>query len=281
MKLLLNQDLPLLDALAILAPDSSKTTLRSWLKDGRVCVDGIVEKVGNIVVHQNQTITVGAKPDPSIDGLRVLYEDSHLIVIVKPSGLLSVAANFEKSKTAHAILKNHFRPRKVYVIHRLDQDTSGVMLYAFSEKAYEKLKTIFADHDIVREYIAIIEGHLPTPKGKWESYLYEDESYYVRTTSDPERGRLAITHYEVLDTNRSFSLVKFTLETGRKNQIRVQSKAAGHPIYGDQKYGTFGSPAKRLFLHAQGLAFKHPITGKEMVFESPLPQEFKRHFKNV
>lgn len=274
MKLQLEKDLILLEALAVLSPDSSKTTLRSWLKDGRVCVDGLVEKVGSKLIKRHQTVTVGAKPPPTIDGLRILYEDSHLIVIEKPSGLLSVAAAFEKGRTAHAILKNHYRPRKVYVVHRLDQDTSGVMLFAFSEKAYEKLKKTFEEHDIVREYMAVLEGCLPDNEGTWESYLYEDDNYVVHETLDPNRGRLAITHFEVLKKNKFYSLVKFTLETGRKNQIRVQCKAAGHSVVGDLKYGAMNNLLRRLGLHAQKIAFTHPITGKEMQFESPLPKEY-------
>lgn len=276
MKLQLDNDQTLLEALAVLSPDSSKTTLRSWLKEGRVYVDGIVEKLGSKLIKKHQIVTLGAKAAPVINGLRILYEDSHLIIIDKPSGLLSVAAAFEKGKTAHAILKNHYRPRKVYVVHRIDQDTSGVMLFAFSEKAYEMLKKTFAEHDIVREYIAVVEGHLSQAQGVWESYLYEDDNYVVHETSDPNCGRLAMTHYEVLQENKLYSLVKFTLETGRKNQIRVQCKAAGHSIVGDLKYGAVRNPVRRLCLHARRLAFKHPITGKEMHFETELPKEFKK-----
>ena len=276
MKLQLDKDLTLLEALAVLSPDSSKTTLRSWLKEGRVSIDGTVEKVGTKLIKKNQIITIGAKAAPTIEGLRILYEDSHLIIIDKPCGLLSVSAAFEKVKTAHAILKNHYRPRKVYVVHRLDQDTSGVMLFAFSEKAYEKLKKTFEEHDIVREYIAVVEGSLSKDKGTWESYLAEDENYMVYEALDSTNGRLAITHFEVLNRNKHYSLVKFTLETGRKNQIRVQCKAAGHSIVGDLKYEATTSPVRRLCLHAQCLSFKHPITGKEMHFESPLPGEFNK-----
>ncbi len=276
MKLQLDKDLPLLEALALLAPQSSKTTLRSWLKEGRVVVDGHVEKVGSKLIKKDQILTIGGKPSPTIEGLRILYEDSHLIVIDKPNGLLSVAASFEKEKTAHAILKNHYRPRKIYVVHRLDQDTSGIMLFAFSDKAYEKLKKTFEEHDIEREYIAILEGRINETKGQWESYLYEDENYKVHETLDPDLGRLAITHFEVVDTNKYYSLVKFKLETGRKNQIRVQCKAAGHSVVGDIKYGAISNPLRRLCLHAQRLSFKHPITGKEMDFASPVPKEFNK-----
>ena len=274
MKIILDRDLTLLDALAIVAPDSSKTTLRSWLKEERVFVDGILEKVGTRHLKKGQVVTVGVKSAPPISGLRILYEDTHLIVVDKPSGLLSVSAAFEKAKTAHAALKNHYRPRKVYVVHRLDQETSGVMLFAFSEKAYENLKKAFEEHHIGRYYIGIVEGQLLQNQGTWESYLYEDENYMVHETLDLNRGRLAITHYEVLNSNKLYSCVKFTLETGRKNQIRVQCKAAGHSIAGDTKYGSVRNPIRRLCLHAKGLVFEHPISGKKMEFDSPLPKEF-------
>ncbi len=276
MKLQLSENLPLLECLAILAPESSKTTLRSWLKEGRVSVDGVVEKIGSKLIKKNQIVTVGAKAAPTIDGISILYEDSHLIVINKPAGLLSVSANFEKGKTAHAILKNHFRPRKIYVVHRLDQGTSGVMLFAFSEKAYEKLKKTFEEHDIIREYIAILEGHLPENAGIWESFLYEDDNYVVHETLDSEKGSLAITNYEVITRNKLYTWVKFRLETGKKNQIRVQCKAAGHPVVGDLKYGAVRNPLRRLCLHAKRLVFKHPITGKDLQFETPLPEEFNK-----
>lgn len=280
MKLQLEQDLPLLDALALLSPGSSKTTLRSWLKDERVCVDGKVEKIGSKMIHKNQVITVGGKPPRTVEGLQILYEDSHIVVIDKPSGLLSVASAFEKGKTAHAILKNYYRPRKVFVVHRIDQETSGVMLFALSEAAYERLKVMFEEHDLSREYRAILEGQLSPKTGTWQSYLFEDENYYVRETTNPAEGRLAITHYEVVEANKNHSMVKFILETGRKNQIRVHCKAAGHPIVGDIKYGSILSQARRLCLHAHKLSFKHPLTGKSMQFESSLPKEFNR-FKHA
>lgn len=276
MKLTLEKDLPLLEALTHLAPDSSKTTLRSWLKEGRVYVDDVLEKVGSRIVNRGQTVTIGARANPKVESLGILYEDSNLVVIEKPAGLLSVAANFEKTKTAHAILKNYYRPRKVYVVHRLDQDTSGTMLFALSEKAHEKLKESFEAHDIKREYIAVVEGKLSPHKGTWQSYLYEDENYKVHETLDTEKGRLAITHFEVLKMNKFYSLVKFTLETGRKNQIRVQCKAAGHSIVGDLKYGATSNPLRRLCLHAKTLSFHHPILGKKMVFEVPAPVEFDK-----
>lgn len=279
MKYLLHTDLPLIDALIFLAPDSSKTTLRSWLKEERVFVDGAVEKNPSFLVKKDQIVSVGFKNKVQNDGIKILYEDSHLVVIEKPEGMLSVATAFETTKTAHASLKRKYKPKKIFVIHRLDQDTSGVMLFALSEAAYTNLKKTFEQHKIERAYVAVIEGHLPNSKGTWQSHLYEDANYYVHETLDQEKGEQAVTHYEVKKTSKKYSLLSLRLETGKKNQIRVHCQSSGTPIVGDKKYGALTNPIKRLCLHAYLLAFHHPITGKPMKFESPMPRDFSNLFK--
>lgn len=270
----------LLEALGQLAPKSSKTTLRSWLKDGRVTINGKTHKIATTPVLEGQNIEVNPKPARVLEeGLKIIYEDDHIVAIDKPEGMLSVSTNFEKGKTAHALLKNKYRPRKVYVVHRLDQDTSGVMIFALSEKAKEALKEVFEKHDIERAYTAIIEGHLEESEGTWKCLLFEDANYFVRKTSNPEKGKMAITHYQVQATNDKFSRLKLELETGRKNQIRVHCQIAGHPIVGDNKYDAVENPIRRLCLHAHLLAFVHPITKKQLRFESPVPEKFKRVIK--
>ena len=206
----------------------------------------------------------------------ILYEDDDLVVVEKPSGLLSVSAAFEKEETAHALLKVHFYPRKVYIVHRLDQDTSGVMLFALNEVSCEKLKAQFEAHAIERAYTAIVEGHVDKLSGTWESYQFEDKQYKVHETDEAGKGRLAITHFKTLAATKRYSLLQFRLETGRKNQIRVHCAAADHPIAGDKKYGAKTNPLKRLSLHAHLLAFQHPISRKKMHFEAPPPEPFSR-----
>jgi tRNA pseudouridine32 synthase/23S rRNA pseudouridine746 synthase/23S rRNA pseudouridine1911/1915/1917 synthase len=264
----------LLEALMRLSPESSKSTLRSWLKEGRVAVDGKTIKNGSTLVQKGQSIKISPKTPFTKGGIRILYEDSHLIVIEKPEGLLSVSTPFEKGKTAHAFLKEKYRPRKVYVVHRLDQETSGVMLFALTEKACRLLKDTFERHDIERVYWAIIEGAIVPPTGTWSSYLWEDSSYYVHSTSDSEKGQLAVTHYKVKVSSKHYSWLELKLETGRKNQIRVHCQDAGHPVVGDRKYGARTNPIKRLCLHAHTLAFRHPMTGKKMHFTSDPPETF-------
>jgi 23S rRNA pseudouridine1911/1915/1917 synthase len=268
----------LINILACLSPESSKTTLRSWIKDGRVYIDDVPAKRADQPVAKDQIVSLGNKQRFADQNkkLKILYEDRHLVAIDKPEGLLSVATAFQKEETAHALVKAYYAPKKVYVIHRIDQDTSGVMLFGLSEEGYEGLKILFEKHDIERSYCAIVEGRLEQQSGTWSSYLYEDPAYRVHSTDDPEKGKMAITNYTVDDASPYYSRLTLKLETGRKNQIRVHCQDAGHSIVGDKKYGAVSDPIKRLCLHAASLGFIHPVTDKQMRFTSPLPEEFYR-----
>lgn len=262
----------LLEILSVMAPESSKTTLRSWIKEGRVSVDGCQAQQSNDPIAKGQKVVVGVKKQFIATRIPILYEDSHFVAIEKPMGLLSVATAFEKGETAHALLKAHYHPRKVYVVHRLDQETSGVMLFALSEEGHQELKNLFEKHDIERKYCAIVEGRVEPLKGTWKSYVYEDSAYFVHSSDNPEEGALAITHYKVVGFSNKYTQLELNLETGRKNQIRVHCAASGHPVVGDKKYGAVLDPLKRLCLYAEGIAFIHPITGKKIRIESPIPE---------
>jgi 23S rRNA pseudouridine1911/1915/1917 synthase len=275
MRFIATQPIALLEALELMSPDSSKNTLRSWLEKERVTVNGKLTKQAKFLVSEGQEVCVGRRMRFLREEIKILFEDEHLVVIDKPEGLLSVATDFDKSQTAHTILKRRFNNQKVYPVHRLDRETSGVMVFAYSEVAKEGLKELFFKHDIEREYSAIVEGVLKEPTGTWQSYLKEDEAYYVKSIKNPELGKHAITHYEVLSHNKNFSLIKLRLETGRKNQIRVHCKENGHPIVGDKKYGA-QTVAGRLCLHASKLGFVHPATGKKLSFESLVPELFDK-----
>lgn len=276
MQFILQEDAKLLDVLIKMSPKSSKTTLRSWLKEGRITVDGTIVKAGNTLITPGQKVSVESKPKLIANKLRVIYEDNDLIAVEKPTGMLSVSTAFEMGETVFALLKAKFRPRTVYVVHRLDQDTSGVMIFALSEEAFIRLKEIFAAHDIERKYCAIVEGRMDKAQGSWQSYLFEDANYKVHATDDPEKGRLAITHFKTLHSSSKFSRVELMLETGRKNQIRVHCRDAGHAVVGDKKYGALTDPLKRVCLHAFLLALNHPITEKPLRFISPIPSIFDR-----
>ena len=272
---------PVLNILIKIAPDSSKTTLRSWIKEGRVTVDEQVVTRADHVVSKGQKVSINNRQHYVDRKLHILYEDSHLVAIEKPEGLLSVATTFEKQETAHSLLKKHYYPRKVQVVHRIDQDTSGVMLFALSDVGYKGLKALFESHDIERSYCAIVEGDVVPTKGTWKSYVYEDANYVVHSSQNPEKGSVAITHYRVASVSPRYSRLILTLETGRKNQIRVHCQDCNHSIVGDKKYGSTIDPIKRLCLHAASLAFTHPVTGKTLEFISPTPESFRKLVRDV
>lgn len=263
----------LLECLKEMSPDSSTTTLRSWLKHGLVSVDGEEEKVAKTELKIGQTVAVGAKTK-KIGGLRIVYEDPALIVVDKPAGLLSVATDTESDRTAHAILKKHYGSHAVFIVHRLDQATSGLLIFARTKKTQEALKDQLAEHKIEREYDAVVEGNWPQTQGTWRSYLWEDAHYYVHSGSNPNKGKLAITHWKKASSGAEHMLFRVRLETGRKNQIRVHCQAAGIPIAGDKKYGAKGDALGRLGLHARQLTLTHPVTKRVVCVKSPTPREF-------
>lgn len=267
-------DIPLLDSLAILSPKSSKNTLKGWIDEGRVSIDGVVADKTQKTLKKGETVTIGNKVLFLPGDLKILYQDEHLVAINKPEGLLSVATDYEKGDTAHGILKRHFKGAHVHVVHRLDQETSGVMLFALSEIGRDMLKDLFEKHDLYREYIAIVDGHLDPKEGEWRSYLTEDAVYKVHSSQDPTKGQLAITHYTVEGASKRFSRLRLVLETGKKNQIRVHCQEAKVPVMGDKKYGSKVNPIGRLALHAHRLELIHPITGKKLAFHVPPPSEF-------
>lgn len=271
MKLVISQSMPLFEALEKMFPDSSKTRLREFIRQGRILVDNETVTRGDISLEPGQIVLFNEhKIKHDISGLKIVFEDPYLVVIDKPSGLLSVSTNFEAKETAHAKLKKRYYPKKVFVVHRLDQDTSGLLLFTCHHESYLALKKALKERNIKRTYHAIVEGNLEG-SGTWRSYLYEDESYYVHVSDDPTKGELAITHYEAISHKKGYTLVKFTLESGKKNQIRVQAARAGYPIAGDAKYGAKTNRFKRLALHATNLDLIHPHTNKPLSFCSNFP----------
>jgi 23S rRNA pseudouridine1911/1915/1917 synthase len=278
MKHTANKKASLLETLNEMAPDSSKNTLRVWLQTGRVTVDNQRAERANIEVLPGQTVVVGHKVSFLRGSIRILYDDNDIVVLEKPEGLLSVATDFETRATVHTMLKKQFHNRGVYPVHRLDRDTSGVMIFAYNEKARDHLKTQFEEHQIDKTYFAIVEREMPLGKGIWESYLEEDDFYYVKSTNNSSMGKLATTHYEVLLSHKIRSLLRLKPQTGRKNQLRVHCSEAGFPILGDKKYGAPSNPIKRLCLHAEEITFTHPSTGRRMTFSVPLPESFGKLF---
>ncbi|MCX6989456.1 MAG: RluA family pseudouridine synthase [Chlamydiae bacterium] len=278
MKHTANKKNSLLETLHEMAPDSSKNTLRAWLQSGRVTVDQQRAERANIEVLPGQIVAVGHKVSFLRGSIRILHDDNDIVVLEKPEGLLSVATDLETRATVHAMLKKQFHNRGVYPVHRLDRDTSGVMIFTYNENARDHLKTQFEERQIDKTYFAIVEREMPLGKGTWESYLEEDDFYFVKSTNNSSFGKLALTRYEVILSHKMRSMLRLKPETGRKNQLRVHCSEAGFPILGDKKYGAPSNPIKRLCLHAQEITFTHPLTGRRMTFSSPLPESFGKLF---
>ena len=193
-----------------------------------------------------------------------------------------MATDKEKRATVYSILSNYVKDKnkdsKIFIVHRLDRETSGLMLFAKNEEMQELLQESWKETVEERSYLAVIDGKLDPAEGSYRSYLFESKVFKVHSTNDPEKGREAITHYSTLKSNDNYSLLKVNLETGRKNQIRVHLQELKHPVVGDKKYGSNSNPIGRLGLHAWVLAFKHPITGKKVRFETSVPGSFLKLF---
>jgi 23S rRNA pseudouridine1911/1915/1917 synthase len=278
-KLAVREAQSLLDALALLYPESSRTTLRQMLQTSRVRVNGVVEKNARRELVPGDLVEVGQKsvPPPLPEGLAILHEDDDVIVVLKSHGLLTVATERERETTAQAYLNGYLTAKggeRVHVVHRLDRETSGVLVFAKHFAAREALKEKFAAHDIERVYVAVVEGELDPPKGTFRSHLRERKDLRMESVDPHPDAKLAVTHYRTIESNGRFSLLEIRLETGRKNQIRTHLSEVGHPVVGDRLYGSTINPLGRLGLHAKLLGFDHPATGQHMVFTAPLPKGF-------
>lgn len=212
----------------------------------------------------------------------IIYEDKELLVVNKPAKKLTIATQKKEMNTlyheAREYIKKQNPKSKIFIVHRLDKDTSGVVLFAKSEKLKKLLQDNWNSYE--REYLAIVDG-VVKGKNKVKSYLVETKSLDVYSTNDSKKGKLAITNYESLAFNKSYSLLKINIETGRRNQIRVHMSDMHHPITGDKKYHSKNNPLNRMGLHASSLKIVHPITKKEMVFVAKTPAVFKNMFNNV
>jgi tRNA pseudouridine32 synthase/23S rRNA pseudouridine746 synthase/23S rRNA pseudouridine1911/1915/1917 synthase len=212
-------------------------------------------------------------------GITILHEDRDLLVVVKPAGLLTVGSDHDKSRTAHFLLNDYVRKgdpksrNRVYVVHRLDQDTSGILLFAKSEAVKSFLQERWEETE--KHYFAVVHGQLASREGTLVTRLVENAAQRVYSTKDPTKGKLSRTDYQVRQEGKGMSLVEIHLRSGRKHQIRVQFAELGHPVVGDRKYGR-SDGARWLALHARSLAFIHPHNGRVMNFDCGLPEGFAR-----
>ena len=260
--------------------DRSRSAVKSLLRHGQIWVNGRVTTHFDMPLRPGDIVLVSherGRPAFNSPYLRIVWEDDSLIVIDKRDGLLSVSDSVAQERTAWAILSAYVReqdPRnRLFVLHRLDRGTSGLMMFARNKGVQEKMRNEWANIVTRRAYVAVVEGVPEPPEDTLRHFLAENSRMKVYCT-DPMHGKEAVTHYRVLKAAADSALVEFTLETGRKNQIRAQMEAFGHPIVGDPKYGVQTDPCERLMLHACRLWFIHPITGREMRFETPIPAAF-------
>lgn len=260
----------------------SRTKVKTLLANRVILVDNVITTQYNFELKPGMKVQMSrAKHNREFKNpmLKLVYEDAYLLVVEKKEGLLSVSTDRQKERTAQHILneyvKRSHRGNRVFVVHRLDRETSGLMMYAKDEKTQNTLRDNW--HDIVtdRRYVAIVSGEMEKDYGTIESWLTDRKLYVSSSPVDDGEGKYAVTHYKTIKRANGCSLVELELETGRKNQIRVHMSDLGHPLVGDERYGSECDPLGRLALHAFKLCFYHPVTGELMEFETPYPGAFK------
>lgn len=265
-----------------------RNSVKSFLARGQVSVGGQAVTRHDLLLNPGQKVIVSwgkVIEESRFVGLRIMHEDDDVIVIEKDAGLLSIATDQEKELTAYRQLTDHVRrhdPRsRIFVVHRLDRDTSGVMMFAKTESAKQLLQNDWQEAVTERTYVALVEGTVRNPEGTVRSWLKENKAMLMYSSQTPNDGQLAVTHYKTLRSSKDYSLLEVRLETGRKNQIRVHMQDLGHPVVGDKKYGSRAKGIGRLGLHAHVLAFRHPIRNTELRFESKVPSDFTRVFREA
>ncbi|MCH9633055.1 MAG: Ribosomal large subunit pseudouridine synthase D [Chlamydiae bacterium] len=272
-------DQTVFERLIIEFPEASKQSIRKWLKHGRVLVNEKVVKFSNVITRSEDKVSLTKK---KLDNLpfEILYSDADIVVADKPAGMLSVASLDPTEKHVHGFLKKFFKAEKIAPLHRLDKEVAGPLIFVKNQKSFDLYKNLFVKHEIHREYRAIVHRPFEEKSGTFDSHLAEGAAYRMYETSSRE-GKRAITHYEVIDQNEDYALIKLNLHTGRKNQIRVHLSSANHAIIGDVKYGAEPIGGSAIALYAHHLEFIHPVSNKRMSFRSKPPFMFSRILKKT
>ena len=271
----------LLETLYVLFKDLSKKKIKNYLKDGGVLVNGKVVTKFNTPVKKNDIIELSKiNKTHKKSNLDIIYEDEYFFVINKPAGLLSISTTKEKEKTAYHQVREFIKSRKkndkIFVLHRLDKDTSGVLVFVKDNTLKNLLQNNWDKYVKTREYVALVTGNVKDVDD-YTCYLKEIGPDKVIVTNKKE-GKIAVTSLKTINKNNKYSLVKVNIKTGRRNQIRVVLNHLGSPIVGDKKYG--GIKSNRLYLHASKLTITNPLDSKTYTFESNIPSSFKKVFKN-
>ena len=277
----------LLEFLFLTLKDQSRNSVKSLLSNHKVAVDGAPISQFNFKLFPGDTVIISKTPihKKTRSNLPIIFENDEMIVINKPSGLLSIASDKEKGSTAYRMLTEYVQQKdkhnRIFVVHRLDEDTSGVLMVSKSAKLQQALQDKWNELVSKRGYLAIVEGHLENKSGTVKSYLKKNSQNMMYSSKKPGDGQFAVTNYKVLQEVEGYSLVDVHIDSGRKNQIRVHMGDLGHHVIGDDKYGNPSNPIKRLGLHAYELELKHPFTGKVLKFTAPIPKEFSILFPNL
>jgi 23S rRNA pseudouridine1911/1915/1917 synthase len=268
---------------------ASRRTIKHWLEGGRVRVDGAIVRRGDAGVAPGDRVELGTPQASFPPLLRLVFEDEQILVVDKPPGLLTIATERERERTAYRLLAEYVgghgnatrqgAPR-LFIVHRLDRETSGLLVFAKSVAVKRRLQDQFEARGVERRYLAVVEGAPRESEGTLRSRLRENRSLRVRGARRGADGREAITRYRVLERGAAATLMELSLVTGRRGQIRAQLAELGHPIVGDRAYGARHDPARRVCLHATRLGFTHP-RGDTVVFESPAPAAFARLVRSM
>ena len=287
MRITVEEPMLLIEAIAELYPNTTRAKIRRMLTEGRVLVEGQVEHKAKHPVEGGQTVEVTdrakgkeAAPPPAISAkqhrLSIVYEDEAILVVNKPAGLLSVATNKMEDDTLHSRCVNYVRLGNerawIHIVHRLDRETSGVMVFARHERYKTYLQEQFAQREVHRTYHALVEGKPTEAKGTERAWLVEDRNLRVKKVKPSFKGaKEAITHWAIEDSDDEVSLIHITIETGRRHQIRMAMKALGCPVVGDDLHGAETNPLNRIALHATALEFLHPENDDPVRFEAKIP----------
>ena len=260
----------------------SRNNVKSLLSRRLVAVDGVPVSRFDTPLAPGQQGAIRPSSAPRADALPfpILYEDEHLIVVNKPAKLLSVATDKEKARTAYHMVTDYVKARRVgdriFVLHRLDRDTSGVLMFARDPETKELFQSHWNEMVTRRGYLAVVEGTPKPDRDTIRSFLVETDTHLSFSGAPGKGAKEAITSYQVVKTGGGYALLDINIETGRKNQIRVHMKELGHPVAGDKQYGARTNPIGRLCLHANELSFTHPVTGEQITFKAKMPRDFNR-----
>lgn len=267
-------------------PDAKRGDIKKWMKFNHFAINGRVVSAFDAPVGPGDVVEINfTRPFAvfSHPRIRIVYEDDDILVVDKGYGLLSVSTDTSRKsnvETAYSILREYVKSQhpsnKIFIVHRLDRDTSGLMIFAKTMEAKENLQHNWNNMVLERKYVALLDGLLPQDSGIVRSNLSETSTHEVYSSEDGV-GKLAVTRYMVRRRGKSRTLAEFSLDTGRKNQIRVHAKDLGCPIVGDKRYGNGAGLLHRLALHAETLRFAHPISKKDMYFTSPVPVQFLKY----